>query len=134
MATPSEVGAQAELAVATALTRAGCFVFVPFFSSHSRGDLIYLDDDGVPRRVQCKTSQLRHGCIMFRTCSNTKNIPKVYDGEIDLFGVYSPALERVYLVPIEDVPTRYAALRIEPTLNGQSDRVRWADQYLLGPP
>jgi hypothetical protein len=134
MPTPSDIGALAELAVATALTKAGYRVYVPFFNGHGRVDLIYEDPELGLRRVQCKTSQLRHGCVCFRTCSNTKNVPKGYGGEVDVFGVYSPTLQQVFIVPIEHVPTRLGALRVEPTRNGQDHRVRWADQYLLGPP
>jgi hypothetical protein len=71
MATPSEVGTQAEIAVATALAKAGRHVFIPFFSPHSRVDLIYLDDLGVSRRVQCKASNVVDGVITFWACSNT---------------------------------------------------------------
>ena len=134
MATPSEVGAQAELAVATALAKAGRFVFAPFFSAHSRVDLVYLDDCGAARRVQCKTAQLVEGRLTFWVCSNTGNQRKDYQGQVDEFGVYSDALRQVYLVPVSDVPATQACLRLEPTRNGQGSGVRWAEPYLLGPP
>lgn len=133
-ATPSEVGAQAELAVATALAKAGRLVFVPFFSPHSRVDLVYLDDLGRARRVQCKTSQLVGGRLTFWVCSNTGNKRKDYRGDVDEFGVYSAALGQVYLVPVNHVPATQACLRLEPTRNGQGHGVRWAANYLLGPP
>lgn len=132
--TPSEVGAQAEVAVATALMKAGRHVFVPVFSSHSRVDLVYLDDTGATRRVQCKASKLSGGVITFWACSNTGKQRKDYRADVDEFGVYSAALNQVYLVPVTEAPSRMACLRLKPTRNSQQAGVRWAKHYLLGAP
>jgi hypothetical protein len=79
-----------------------------------------------------------NGAVYFPTCSTTyhhpgnqgtKNYRHPYEGQADLFGVYCPANDRVYLVPVEECGTREAALRIEPTRNNQSKRVRWANEY-----
>jgi hypothetical protein len=134
MTSPSEIGAQAELAVATALARSGRPVFVPFFNGHGRIDLVFEDETGRLNRVQCKTSRLNDGCIGFRTCSNTGNVPKEYAGEIDVFGVYSPELDAVFIVPIDDVPTRFCFLRVAPPANNQQRGIRWAAPYRLAPP
>ncbi len=134
MTSPSEVGARAELAVATALTKAGHPVFTPFFNGHGRVDLIFEDAVGQLKRVQCKTSRLRDGCIAFRTCSNTRNIPADYRGQVDVFGVYSPELNQVFIVPIEDVRTRNGFLRVDHPRNNQASNIRWAEPYRLGPP
>jgi hypothetical protein len=131
---PSAIGAQAELRVTSALMNAGFHVFAPCFSAHSRVDLIYLGSDGAARRVQCKTSRFEEGFISFRTCSNTNNQPLDYRGEIDEFGVFSPELRMVYLVPVDDVPLRLARLRIDPTKSNQMIGVRYAKPYELGPP
>lgn len=133
VATPTEIGARAEAAVASALVRAGKPVFLPAFGMNSRVDLVYGEDSALVR-VQCKTSRVVGNVLVFRTCSNTKNLPRDYVGEIDVFGVYSPGRNLVYLVPAPELPKRYCALRIEPTRNGQRKRVWWADDYLLGPP
>jgi hypothetical protein len=132
--TPSEIGARAELAVATALAKAGYSVFVPLFNGHGRVDLVYEDVGGNLHRVQCKTSRVHGGVVTFRTCSNTANNPHDYRGQVDLFGVYSPDLEAVFMVPLGDVPTRLAHLRLEPPRNGQGQGIRWAEPYRLGPP
>jgi hypothetical protein len=99
---------------------------------NSRTDLIYERDELV--RVQCKTARLLDQVLGFRTCSNTGNLPRAYDGEIDEFGVYSPDLNLVYLVPAVGLPTRFCSLRLAPTRNGQAKGVWWAEQYILGPP
>ncbi len=121
------------MAVASALQRAGFEVFTPLFSAHSRIDLIA--SDGVElRRVQCKTARLQGEVLFFRTCSNTRNSPRDYTGEVDAFGVYAPDRELVYLVNSEGLGPRGCCLRLAPTRNGQAAGVRWAADYLLGPP
>ena len=127
---PSKVGATAEAAVAAAFVRAGMVVYAPIFGSYGRVDLI-VEQDGVFRRVQCKTARLVDGVLIFTTCSNTRDERKSYAGEVDVFGVYAPALDQVYVVPVDDVPSRACSLRVHPTRNGQASGVRWADAYRL---
>ncbi len=133
VATPTEIGARAEAAVASALVRTGKPVFLPAFGVNSRIDLIY-ERDGDLVRVQCKTSRVVGEVLVFRTCSNTKNMPRDYAGEVDVFGVYSPAQNLVHLVPVAGSPKVYCSLRVAPARNGQLKRVWWAADYLLGPP
>jgi hypothetical protein len=53
-----------------------------------------------------------------------------YHGEIDHFAVFCPDNDRVYLIPITDLPLhREAALRVEPTKNGQKKKIRFAEIY-----
>jgi hypothetical protein len=133
VATPTEIGARAEAAVASALVRAGKVVFLPAFGVSSRIDLIYAAGNDLVR-VQCKTARVIGEILGFRTCSNTKNRPRDYAGEVDTFGVYSPQLNLVYMVPAEGLPGRFCSLRLTPARNGQRQRVWWADAYVLGPP
>jgi hypothetical protein len=56
-----------------------------------------------------------------------------YRDDIDFFGVYCHDSGEVYLVPVDDVPSRVASLRLSPARNGQQVGVRWASQYLLPP-
>ena len=60
------------------------------------------------------------------------NAPKTYEGEIDLFGVYSPDLDNVFLVPIAEVPSRVCHLRLGPARNGQVKKLMWATDYVIG--
>lgn len=131
--TPTEIGARAEAAVASALVRAGKSVFVPVFGVNSRIDLVYADG-GALVRVQCKTSRVVGQVVFFRTSSNTNNQPRDYGDEVDMIGVYSPSLNLVYLVPVRNAPKRYGSLRLAPTRNGQRKGVTWADDYVLCPP
>ncbi|MBA3652714.1 MAG: hypothetical protein H0W70_00820 [Actinobacteria bacterium] len=131
MVTPSEVGARAELEVATALARAGFAVYLPLLNGHGRVDLVFEGADGMLKRAQCKTSRLKDGCISFRTCSNTGNVPADYRGQIDVFAVYSPEMDAVYVVPVDDVGTRYGYLRVDKPRSSQQQGIRWAEPYRL---
>lgn len=127
---PSVIGARAELAVAVALSKAGMAVYLPFFNAHSRVDLVYQDGAGL-HRLQCETSRIVRSVLCFSTCSNTSGERKDYQGEIDTFGVYSPDLEQVFLVPVDGLPRRACSLRLSAPANGQQNGLRWAKDYLL---
>ena len=114
--------------MAYALERAGWCVYLPFFAPHARVDLIAVARESV-LRVQCKTSRLLRGAVVFRTCSNTGNVPRTYEGEVDAFGVWSPQLERAYLVPAKGLPTRACYLRVDRAASGQEQGIRWAADY-----
>lgn len=129
--TPSQTGERTEAALLNALTQCGYSVYLPFGASY-RCDMIAVDGRS-PLRVQCKNGLYRNGCIRFATCSNTGNVPVGYRGQVDVFGVYCHDLQSSYLVPVEDVATRFGFLRIDPVRNGQSKGVRWAEPYLLLP-
>jgi hypothetical protein len=108
-------------------------VYLPVFNVNDRVDLVYFTENQAVR-VQCKTARRVGDVIYFKTCSNTANRPRCYDGEVDEFGVYSPDTGLTYLVPFADVPTRACSLRLAPTRNGQAIGIRWAGDYELGPP
>lgn len=131
---PKDVGDRTTLAIVTALHAAGFDVFAPF-GENTRCDLV-IDDGTRLGRVQCKTGRLRKGAVRFSMCStyahhpNPKVVRRDYLGEVDHFGVYCPDTEAAYLVPIENIPLRReAALRVEPCLNNQRRRIRWAADY-----
>jgi PD-(D/E)XK nuclease superfamily protein len=120
-----------------ALRSEGYSVLLPF-GENTRYDLVI--DDGVSlARVQCKTGRLRQGSVRFATCStyghhaNAAVVRRQYGGQIDYFAVHCPETGGVYLIPIQDVPVRsQAALRVEPTRNGQAKRIRPAASYEIG--
>jgi hypothetical protein len=130
---PSIVGARSEMAVMSALQRAGMSVFLPICGAHSRTDLV-VERDAALLRVQVKTCRLGEGCLVFAACSHTGRVNESYHGQVDAFAVYSPDLDLVYLVPIVDVPLRLCTLRLEPAKNNQASKIRWAADYVIGPP
>lgn len=120
-----------------ALIDGGHEVSVPF-GENTRYDLI-VDRHGVLSRVQCKTGRLRDGTIRFATASTYGHLPsprevrRAYLGEIDHFGVFCPETGGVYLIPIEDVPTRASAyLRVLPPRNKQRRLIRYASDFQIG--
>ena len=127
--TPSQVGERAEAALVSALVSPGVAVYLPFGGSQ-RCDLVFEDDKGL-HRVQVKNGLLRGPVIDFATCSNTKNVPKGYQGQIEYFGVYCHELAAAFLVPFAVVPTRSARLRVGAPRSQQQRGIRWAEQFRL---
>jgi hypothetical protein len=50
---------------------------------------------------------------------------------VDLFIVYCPQNDSVYVIPADEVPSREIYLRVIPSRNQQGKRVRWAKDYEL---
>ena len=135
---PKAVGNATEAIIIARLVQAGKMVLLPF-GENQRYDLV-IDEGDRFVRVQCKTGRLRDGAIRFATCSFTYHHPNnqgtkpymhPYGGQADLFGVYCPENDRVYLVPVDAVGVRSGSLRLDPTENNQRKRVRWARDYEL---
>ena len=70
----------------------------------------------------------------FGRAATRRICPATTSGKVDVFGVYSPDTDRVYLVPANGLPRRSCYLRLTPTRNGQTAGVRWADDFELGRP
>lgn len=129
---PKLVGENSEGQVLAALLRANKVVLQPFGDSQ-RYDLV-VDEQGVFLRIQCKTGHLEKGAVTFSCCSLTwSGKRKPYHGEADLFGVYCPELDKVFLVPVAEVGSRRAALRYEAPRNNQVTGIREATAYELAP-
>ena len=131
---PNEIGDRSTLAIIFALSSQGYGIYIPF-GENTRIDLI-LERGPSLRRVQCKTGRYRDGAVEFATCSSYAHHPhpkiakRDYVGEIDDFAVFCPDLGAVYLIPIEDLPTRTSAtLRVGPPRNNQLNGVRFARAY-----
>jgi hypothetical protein len=133
---PKVVGDRTTAVVLARLLEVFEIVLLPF-GENQRYDLV-VDDQGRMLRIQCKTGRLLNGVIKFAACSTIYHHPNRasgqpyrhhYRGEADLFGVYCPETDGVYLVPVDEVGIRQGSLRIEPTANNQASNVRWASQY-----
>jgi hypothetical protein len=126
------VGDIAESAVIAALIRNGYEVSIPFGENH-RYDLI-ADREGVLSRMQIKSGRLRNGVVWFSACSSHAHRggpPRSYRGEIGYFGIYCAETSGVYLISCAEAPAAMGSLRVSPTKQGQSKKVRWAHKYLL---
>jgi PD-(D/E)XK endonuclease len=126
-----EKGIRTEAKILEALVAAGYTVYIPFGDGH-KCDFV-TDDEVSLRRVQCKTGRVRNGALHFNAYSKAGNgYARVsYRGLADLFAVLNPDDGKVYLVPVDEVGETEVALRLVPTLNNQTQRVRWAKVYLL---
>jgi hypothetical protein len=130
---PVDVGLRTEAAVAEALLRRGHTVLFPR-GENQRYDML-VDLDGTFLRIQCKTGRLRRGAVEFSTqsvrCNMTTVLTRGYRGEVEYFGVYCPDNGRIYFVPIEEASLAVCLLRVDPPINGQAKRIRWAADYEL---
>jgi hypothetical protein len=122
------IGLRSELAFQTRCLDRGLEFAVP--CGVERYDLVLRWHD-VWERVQIKTAMLHPGYLEFNTNSNAAGVgrPVGYEGCADMFGIYSPHLDRCFLLPVADAPRGSARLRLAPTVNQQSIRVRWAEDF-----
>jgi hypothetical protein len=81
-------------------------------------------------RVQCKRAWPVGACVVFNSHSTDHGSgPKSYIGVADLFGVYFPPTDQVFLVPVDGVAALEGRLRLEPTRNNQRKRIRFAADF-----
>lgn len=128
------VGELSEGIILAHLLKKGYSVALPF-GNNQRYDLVVDDGDRL-WKAQCKTGKLKNGCVVFWACStNGFNGKKSgYKGQVELFFVYSPELDRIYRVPVADVGETQVALRIDAPRNTQKCFIRWAKDYeCVGP-
>jgi len=125
------VGERAEGQVLAALLKIGKVVLLPF-GDNQRYDLV-VEEEGHFIRIQCKSGRLRKGVVRFNACSTSAQAGgrRSYKGEADLFGVYCPDTDKVYLVPIAEVDGHDVSLRQEPPRSNQKKGIRLASEYEL---
>jgi PD-(D/E)XK nuclease superfamily protein len=121
-----------EQAAITRLLQCGYIVLQPIGQMH-RYDLVIEDADGKYWRVQVKTGWLNEdrSIIRFATASSMNYTVKNkgwrnYRGQCEYFAVYVEDLNKVYLLPVDDVGTSLATLRLVPSKYNQEKNVRWA--------
>jgi PD-(D/E)XK endonuclease len=123
-------GNAAEAAVLNAFIRADLHVFIPF-GEGSPYDLLVHREEGL-LRVQVKCGRVRNDCIEFNTCSTDHGRGRMsYVGRADVFGVYVPELDRVFIVPVEEVARYRGYLRLAPARNNQQRRIKYASDYAI---
>jgi hypothetical protein len=135
--TSSHKGAAAEAEVVAAAIGLGLVVLRPLCEG-GRYDLA-IDIGNKILRVQCKWASHRAGVLSTR-CVTSRHTPAGYRrstysaSEVDAIALYSAATDACYLVPIQEAEgCKELSLRLKPTRNNQSRRVRWASDYELGP-
>jgi hypothetical protein len=137
MAALKQKGDLAELRVAADLIARGCRLSIPF-GEDSDYDLV-ADYEGRLHRVQVKYSKSDGRVVVVRCRSHSLTKGKIRQTKVytsatvDWLAVYEPMTDRCYYVPswmlgrggLSDL-----RLRLVPALNGQSLRIRRAEDYL----
>ena len=122
-------GNEGEAMIRAALVACGYEVAVPWGGGQPYDLLVDLGGPEV-LKVQCKTGWRNKGCIAFHTRSTDHGQGRQsYVGLAHIFGVYFPPLRSVYLVPLDAVAEVQGLLRLEPTLNNQRKKVRFATDF-----
>ncbi len=110
MKNTTEIGDISVAMITAALLKSRVTVLKPI-SDGLRYDLVIYS--GQFWRDQCKTGLLKKQTIIFRCCSVERgNRTRHYRGDAELFGVYCPATEKSYLVPVEKVGVQTGRLRL----------------------
>jgi hypothetical protein len=117
--------------ILAALVSRGFDVSVPFGGGQPYDLVVDLGEPGF-LRVQCKMGWDANGCIAFncRTTDHGRG-HQSYLGLADIFGIYFPLSNGIYLVPVAAMPGFKGRLRLGPTRNNQRKGVRFAADYVI---
>jgi PD-(D/E)XK endonuclease len=131
----NRVGEISEATIIARFLRLGYVVLTPY-GGNQRYDLVIEDAEGQFWRVQCKTAWIDEGgtTLVFNTAianvTGGNRQLRHYRGQCDYFAVYCEKLNKVYLIPVDQVGTAKAHLRLAPVKKNH-ERVRWAKDYEL---
>lgn len=113
-----------------AFAKRGFEVLVPFGDGHPYDLAVELETSML--RVQCKRAWPSKGCLTFNSHSTDHGHGRrSYLGLADIFGIYFPQNDNVYLVPVHEIVSVKGSLRLEPTRNNQRRGVRFAADYQM---
>jgi len=113
-----------------AFAKRGFEVLVPFGDGQPYDLVVELGTSML--RVQCKRAWPSKGCLLFNSHSTDHGQGRrSYRGLADIFGVYFPQNDGVYLVPVHEILAVKGSLRLEPTRNNQRRGVRFAADYKI---
>jgi PD-(D/E)XK endonuclease len=134
------VAERGEAIIIARLLEVGYRIFMPF-GDNQRCDLLIEDaagqfwhwacqygrlkSDGA--RIECATASSYFHTRAGRTAYGRKG----YRGQVDFFALYCPETRGMYLIPVEQVGTTNAMLRLAPTKHRQRKHVRCAKGYQL---
>jgi len=129
---PKAVGERSEAKILSRMIDKGWPVLLPF-GDNQRYDFV-AEFAGGFQRIQCKTGRVKAGVILASTSSTAYHRGgkrRSYRGSIDYFAIYVPKLDNCYLVPVNQAPTAELSLRLQPTKNGQRNKIRLAADFEL---
>ena len=132
----NSIGEISESAIIARFLQLG-YVVLTVYGGNQRYDLVIEDTERQFWRIQCKTARLEDNetVVAFHTSSNNvalKNKRRQhYRGQCDYLAAYCEELNKVYLVPVDQVGVTKVNLRLVPSRNNQERNVRWAKDYEL---
>jgi hypothetical protein len=95
-------------------------------------DLVVSADGERFFRVQCKSGRERRGCVQFNSRTTDHGTGhRDYRGRADIFAVFCPTLDEVYVVPVDEASSTLTHLRLRPALNNQIRRTRLAEHHTV---
>ena len=134
--TTNSIGEISEAAIIARFLQLGYIVLTPY-GRNQRYDLVIEDAEGQFWRVQCKTARIQDNGTVLRFSTSISNVtgknrqPRNYRGQCNYFAVYNERLNKIYLIPVDQVGTTGASLRLAPSKNNQDKNKLWAKDYEL---
>lgn len=116
----NSIGDISEAAITTRFLQLG-YVVLTVHGGNQRYDLVIEDAEGSFWRVQCKTARIEDDgtVVAFNTATHNYALKnkqlRHYRGQCDYFAIYCEELNKVYLIPVDQVGTTRANLRLVPT-------------------
>src|SRR5579884_660570 len=136
------LGERSQAIIIYRLLEAGYNILTPY-GDNTRYDLVIEDADGQFWRVQCKTAWMdkrsNDEAVRFATASSHyhyrggkyNHARRGYQGQIDFFAVYSPDLDKVYLIPIDHAGASDMVLRLIIPKGKNQHGIKMAEDYEL---
>lgn len=125
-----QLGNLGETSVAADLIRQGYYVFTEL-GDICKADLIVLDEDYRPIKIQVKTLTLQNGSFALKSCKTGPNYRFKYKQKhADIYAVYVHERDLIVYVSAKDVLQHQTlTIRVDPTKNQQYTGVNWAQDY-----
>jgi len=88
-----------------------------------------VDKNGSIFRAQCKTGKIKNGALKFKIKTSDG---KSYNGDVDVFIVYNYERDKIYWIPIKEVPqgftTNQGSFRVDPPKTRQP-KIKYATNF-----
>lgn len=131
---PNQKGTLGEIAVCKEIVKLGYSVFVEF-GSHSKVDLIVLDEEFCAYKIQIKATKSKNNIVevySIKNCLNPKYNSTYTTKQVDIFAVYICDLDLVFYVTAKEVLRngKISKFRLSKSKNGQKKFVRYVQEYL----
>jgi len=122
-------GSIAEMAVATKLMKLGWTVLHPL-SENNRYDLV-AERGNEFKRIQVKYVTPKNGGLPVNCrSSNNWSVKRYSPKEVDIIAAYDSRDENIYFIPSSIFNASTIKLRLEPTKNGQRQKIRHAKEFI----